>query len=259
MFETNIVVVGNVLTAPEWRKISTNGTLVASFRVASTARRLDRDTGRWIDGDSLRLRVNCWRKLAEGVCASVAVGDPVIVTGRVFSRDWTDSEGNTRLSYEMEAVAVGHDLARGRARFVRNRATTVDAATGPEADTVVRGEAAEVVPEDEVPVGYGDGIPEVGDESTFDPPAGDPPVTGLDGLAGDDSGWGAGERSRPESGPGGAERSGGGAGVLARREDGDRSHGEGDGELEIQVEALTEETDTRRRPRRATRRQPVPA
>ena len=168
MFETNIVVIGNVLTAPEWRRTAATGALVATFRVASTARKLDRESGRWIDGDSLRLRVTCWRRLAENVCASVAVGDPVMVTGRIFTRDWTDGEGNARMSYEMEAVAVGHDLSRGKARFFRTRATATEAATGPEADAMVRGEAAEPISAEEVPVGYGDGVPET-EEPALDP------------------------------------------------------------------------------------------
>jgi single-strand DNA-binding protein len=129
---------------------------------------MDRESGRWVDGDSLRLRVSCWRKLAEGVSASIAVGDPVVVMGRIYTRDWTDSEGNARVSYEMEAAAVGHDLARGKAKFFRTRPTATDAATGPEADSVVRGEAAELVPGEEVPVGYGEGIPEV-EEPAVDP------------------------------------------------------------------------------------------
>jgi single-strand DNA-binding protein len=146
MFETNIVVVGNVLNAPEWRRTANTGALVATFRIASTARKIDRESGRWIDGDSLRLRVSCWRKLAEGVSASITVGDPVVVMGRLFTRDWTDGEGNPRVSYEMEAAAVGHDLSRGKAKFFRSRPTATDAATGPEADSVVRGEAADLVP-----------------------------------------------------------------------------------------------------------------
>jgi single-strand DNA-binding protein len=78
MFDTNVTIVGNVLTAPEWRRTTQSGTLVANFKVASTARRLDRESGRWVDGNSLRVRVNCWRKLAEGVASSVMTGDPII-------------------------------------------------------------------------------------------------------------------------------------------------------------------------------------
>ncbi|ADL48497.1 single-strand binding protein/Primosomal replication protein n [Micromonospora aurantiaca ATCC 27029] len=57
MFDTYVTIVGNVLTAPEWRRTTQSGTLVANFKVASTARRLDRDSGRWVDGNSLRVRV----------------------------------------------------------------------------------------------------------------------------------------------------------------------------------------------------------
>ncbi|WP_410811516.1 single-stranded DNA-binding protein [Micromonospora sp. 067-2] len=153
MFDTYVTIVGNVLTVPDWRRTSQSNTLVANFKVASTARRLDRETGRWVDGNSLRVRVNCWRKLAEGVAASVMVGDPVVVCGRLYTRDWTDDAGNHRTLYELEAVAVGHDLSRGRARFLRNRpsmsTSTVDDA---DAESRVHGEPTEPVPAGQVPV-----------------------------------------------------------------------------------------------------------
>ncbi|SCE95023.1 single-strand DNA-binding protein [Micromonospora haikouensis] len=154
MFDTYVTVVGNVLTAPEWRRTTQSGTLVANFKVASTARRLDRGSGRWVDGNSLRVRVNCWRKLAEGVAASVMVGDPVVVAGRLYTRDWTDDAGNHRTVYELEAVAVGHDLSRGRGRFLRNRpnvaTSTVEDA---EAESRVHGEPTERVPRGQAPSG----------------------------------------------------------------------------------------------------------
>ncbi|MEU8235149.1 single-stranded DNA-binding protein [Actinoplanes sp. NPDC048967] len=182
MFDTNIVVVGNVLTAPEWRRTASTNTLVANFRVASTARRMDRETGRWVDGNQFRVRVNCWRRLAEGVAASVTVGDPVVVAGRLYTRDWTDSEGNLRTTYEMEAVSVGHDLSRGRGRFFRNKPTSATSATETaESDSQVRGETAVPVGEDEAPTVYGDGVLD-GDEPTFE----DVPATtpgGFDPLA----------------------------------------------------------------------------
>ncbi|MBB5824742.1 single-strand DNA-binding protein [Micromonospora carbonacea subsp. aurantiaca] len=154
MFDTHVTIVGNILTAPEWRRTTQSGTLVANFKVASTARRLDRGSGRWVDGNSLRVRVNCWRKLAEGVAASVMVGDPVVVVGRLYTRDWTDDAGNHRTVYELEAVAVGHDLSRGRARFLRNRpnvaTSTVEDA---EAESRVHGEPTERVPREQAPSG----------------------------------------------------------------------------------------------------------
>jgi single-strand DNA-binding protein len=153
MFDTYVTIVGNVLTAPEWRRTTQSNILVANFKVASTARRLDRDSKRWVDGNSLRVRVNCWRKLAEGVAASVMVGDPVVVVGRMYTRDWVDGDGNHRAIYELEAVAVGHDLSRGRGRFLRNRPTAATSAVeDAQAASRVQGEETEPVPDSEAPV-----------------------------------------------------------------------------------------------------------
>ncbi|WJK43046.1 single-stranded DNA-binding protein [Solwaraspora sp. WMMA2056] len=152
MFDTYVTVVGNVLTTPEWRRTTQTNTLVANFKVASTARRLDRENNRWVDGNSLRVRVNCWRKLAEGVASSVMLGDPVVVVGRLYTRDWVDGDGKPRLQYEMEAVAVGHDLARGRGRFTRNRPTLATSeVAGDDPERRVQGEATTQVRPGEAP------------------------------------------------------------------------------------------------------------
>jgi single-strand DNA-binding protein len=236
MFDTNVVIVGNVLTAPEWRKTNNSGHMVANFRVASTSRRFDRESGRWVDGNSLRVRVVCWRKLAEGIAASLAVGDPVVVAGRLYTRDWTDNDNNPRTSYEMEAVAVGHDLARGRGRFYRNRPTPT---SGVEADGQVRGEAADLVPEDEVPAGYGDGIPEEEAPVLEETPSGPDPIARLRG-----GGLGSFESAVDPGGPG--------------AETGDPA---GTGASEEPPPAAADEPgeESPRRSRRAARRQPVAA
>jgi single-strand DNA-binding protein len=170
VFDTNLAVVGNVLTAPEWRRIASTGSLVANFRIASTARRFDRETGRWVDGNSFRVRVTAWRRLAEGVASSVAVGDPVVVYGRLYSRDWKDEKNNNRISYEMEAFSIGHDLARGRAKFFRTKSAQVTSEIeSSDTETYVRGELSIPLAGDEAPVEYGDGLPGqlVEEEPTF--------------------------------------------------------------------------------------------
>ena len=161
MFDTTVVIVGNVLSTPEWRRTNNSGSLVANFRIASTARRFDRETGRWVDGNSLRVRVTAWRRLAEGVASSITVGDPVIVFGRLYTRDWQDENGNNRIAYEMEAMAIGHDLARGRGKFFRTKTvpatSTVEDA---EAEAFVGGEMSAPLAVGEEPIAYGDGLPE---------------------------------------------------------------------------------------------------
>ncbi len=152
MYDTYVTIVGNVMTTPEWRRTKNTGSLVAHFKVASTARRLDRESGQWVDGNSLRVRVNCWRRLAEGVGNSLITGDPVIVVGRLYTRDWVDENENRRIGYELEAVAVGHDLSRGQSRFVRNRpAVSTSTVEDERDDHRVGGEQTLAVPADQVP------------------------------------------------------------------------------------------------------------
>lgn len=148
MFDTYITIIGNVLSAPEWRRTRNTGALVANFRIASTSRRYDRASGKWVDGDSLRVRVNCWRRLAEGVAASIMVGDPVVVVGRMYSRDWKTDNNERRVTYELEAVAVGHDLAKGRAKFERKKGSTLTTVIeDEEAAARVGGEPSDAVDE----------------------------------------------------------------------------------------------------------------
>ncbi|MBT8225935.1 MAG: single-stranded DNA-binding protein [Dactylosporangium sp.] len=148
MNDTVVTIVGNALNTPEWRRLEHSQVLVAKFKVASTSRRFDKEHGRWVDGSSLRVRVNCWRHLAENVAASVLSGDPVIVTGRMYTRDWIGEGGQRRVSFELDAVAVGHDLSRGRSQFVRNqRALGTTAVEDDQAERRVRGEATDRVGE----------------------------------------------------------------------------------------------------------------
>ncbi|HEY7177206.1 MAG TPA: single-stranded DNA-binding protein [Micromonosporaceae bacterium] len=146
MFDTAVTLIGNVMTAPEWRRTAQTGTYVVTFRFASTSRRYDRTTNRWVDGDSLRIKVACWRKLGENVFESIQLGDPLVIHGRMFSRDWIDTEEKRHTSYELDAVAVGHDLSRGVAKFARRRAVGgTDTVHDPATDVSIGGEAAEVV------------------------------------------------------------------------------------------------------------------
>jgi single-strand DNA-binding protein len=161
MFDTSLTIIGNVLNAPQTRRTVETNQLATSFRVASTSRRIDRDTGQWIDGNSLRVRVTCWRDLAAGVAASIGVGDPVIVHGRLYTRDWIDEQGNRRVLYEMDATSVGHNLARGVGKFVRNSSrNSTSAIEDEEAERRIGGEDS--VPEDldPAPALHADGFTE---------------------------------------------------------------------------------------------------
>jgi single-strand DNA-binding protein len=95
--------------------------------------------------------------LATNVRQSVTVGDALIVTGRLFTRDWEDENSVKRTAYELEAMAVGHDLSRGRAVFERVKPrTSTSAIEDAEAAQRVAGGLTDPVPDDEAPVQFDD-------------------------------------------------------------------------------------------------------
>ena len=85
MADTHVTITGNLTDDPDLRYTS-NGTEVANFRLAVTARIKDGDS--WRDGDTSYFRINVWRQLAEHVAESLAKGDRAVVIGRLKSRSW---------------------------------------------------------------------------------------------------------------------------------------------------------------------------
>jgi single-strand DNA-binding protein len=116
--DTPITVVGNLVADPELRFTST-GQPVATFRIASTPRVMDRQTNEWKDGDSLFLSCNVWRQAAENVAESLQRGMRVIVTGRLKQRNYETREGEKRTVYEVEVDDVGPSLRNASAKVNR--------------------------------------------------------------------------------------------------------------------------------------------
>ncbi|MGH3411792.1 MAG: single-stranded DNA-binding protein [Marmoricola sp.] len=92
---------------------------VANLRVGSTPRIRKRETGDWVDGETNWFSVTCWRALAENVRDSLRKGDPVIVHGRLRTDVWQRADGQSSTTYVVEAMYVGHDLARGTSLFTK--------------------------------------------------------------------------------------------------------------------------------------------
>lgn len=106
-----VTVVGRVITDVTAR-VTTTGDKVANFRIACQERHYDKELGLWVDGDRMYIGVACWRKLADGVTESLSKGDQVVVNGRLKIREYTADDGARRASPEIDARAVGPDLAR---------------------------------------------------------------------------------------------------------------------------------------------------
>lgn len=127
MNETNLTVCGNVATTPRYLQTD-EGLSITSFRIASTARKFDRGTQRWVDGETTFLTVTCFRGLADNVAVSLDKGQRVIVNGKLRVKPWA-RDGKSGTNVEIDAWSVGHDLSFGTATF--NRVVRIDKADQP--------------------------------------------------------------------------------------------------------------------------------
>ena len=124
MTDITVCVTGNLVSDVAFQ-VTARGVAMARFRVASTAQRLDRASGRWIDGETTYWNVTAWRRAAENARESLAKGHPVMVTGRLrqrtVDRPVDGAPGATMpVTYtDIEAGSFGLDLTRCRARFMR--------------------------------------------------------------------------------------------------------------------------------------------
>ncbi|WP_173057384.1 single-stranded DNA-binding protein [Phytohabitans houttuyneae] len=113
--DTTITVIGNLTDDPELR-FTPSGAAVAKFRVASTPRIMDRQSGEWKDGEPLFLSCTVWRQAAENVAESLQRGARVIVSGRLKQRSYETREGEKRTVIELEVDEIGPSLRYATAK-----------------------------------------------------------------------------------------------------------------------------------------------
>jgi single-strand DNA-binding protein len=118
--DAHISLNGYVASQPNLSETRT-GIPSLTMRVGWTPRMMDRVTGEWKDAGTSFLSVRLYRKLAENAATCLRKGDPVIVRGRFFVRDYEDKNGAKRTAVEVDAISIGHDLNRGVAQFSRVR------------------------------------------------------------------------------------------------------------------------------------------
>lgn len=132
--ETYLNINGRIATEPVKRELNDGGESVG-FLVISTERRFNKEVGEWVDGHQCSVWVTCRRRLARHVWASLHRGDEVMVAGRLRTRQY-DDEGTTRYLTEVDAYAIGPNLARATATVVRMRTGSREAGT-PESLSVI--------------------------------------------------------------------------------------------------------------------------
>ena len=117
--ENTISLRGFVTAEPKFWQKSPTQTPLAEIRLGHTPRRLNQATGEWEDGETSYYTVKCWRRLAVNVKGCLRKGDMILVRGKVVMRTWVDDQQRNRVQMQVEADAVGHDLAFGWSHFNR--------------------------------------------------------------------------------------------------------------------------------------------
>lgn len=116
--ETQITIIGNLVADAELR-FTPNGVPTASFTVASTPRKFDKNTNEWQDGEALFLSCTVWREFAQHVAESLRKGMRVIVQGNLKARSYQDRDGQKRTVHEVDVIEVGPSLRYATATVTR--------------------------------------------------------------------------------------------------------------------------------------------
>lgn len=113
--DTPLTIIGNLTADPDLR-FTQAGIPVASFTIASTPRRFNRQTNEWEDEEALFMRCSLWRDAAENLAESLEKGARVIAQGRLKQRSFTDREGNNRISIELDVDEIGPSVKYATAK-----------------------------------------------------------------------------------------------------------------------------------------------
>jgi single-strand DNA-binding protein len=103
-----ITITGLIATTPR-HIVTSEGLPITSFRLASSQRRFDKATLKWVESSTNWYTVSAYKQLAINCVPSLNKGDRIIVSGRLRVRDWT-TDDRTGTNVEVEAEVIGHDL-----------------------------------------------------------------------------------------------------------------------------------------------------
>jgi single-strand DNA-binding protein len=107
----SLTIIGNVGKDPEMR-YTAEGIGVCSFTVAVNKRSTNKQTNQREDKTTW-FRVSAWRQLAETCSQYVHKGMQIMVVGEVDARSYVASDGQTRVTLEVNAKEVKFLSRRG--------------------------------------------------------------------------------------------------------------------------------------------------
>ncbi|WP_207009781.1 single-stranded DNA-binding protein [Nocardioides aromaticivorans] len=107
-----ITIDGRLVDDPELR-FTQGGKAVASFRVAASDSKKDA-SGNWETNERVFIGVSLWEGDAEEAAETLGKGDRVLISGRLFEREYEKRDGGTGKSLEMKFPTVAKVVAAKR-------------------------------------------------------------------------------------------------------------------------------------------------
>lgn len=111
MAQQSVTLTGHLVANPILKKVSKTGE-IARFRLATSRRRQNTQTGEWESYDTLYIGVECWGQLARNVKMSLRGGMAVIATGFMVTSEWQDKDGLWQSRIILKSTHVGVDLSK---------------------------------------------------------------------------------------------------------------------------------------------------
>lgn len=133
MRDIQTTLMGNVTADPTEVK-QQDGTPSVKVRIAVTGRYYNTASEDFSDRKTEFITIFARRTLGQNVLRSVRKGQPLLVTGRLSTSEWTGEGGIPRFSLNLQAESIGHDLTYGTTSFTKpvrvDQVPNVDSDTG---------------------------------------------------------------------------------------------------------------------------------
>lgn len=108
----SITIDGRLVADPELR-FTAGGKAVCSMRVAASDSKKD-DAGNWQTTEQVFIGVSLWEAEAEAAAEAFQKGDQVLVTGRIYEREYETRDGGKGKSLELKFPTVAKKVSAPR-------------------------------------------------------------------------------------------------------------------------------------------------
>lgn len=125
----NVTIDGRLVADPELR-FTQGGKAVCSLRVAASDSKKD-DNGNWETTEQIFIGVSLWEAEGEAAAETLMKGDQVLVSGRIYQREYEGSDGSKRTSLEVKFPTVAKKISAPRAARSSAPSASTPAANDP--------------------------------------------------------------------------------------------------------------------------------